>query len=129
MDSTFGTPVNTGLATDPATALAGLIDRIEATLDAETAAFTNHQPIDLAAINQRKRQGLLELSRLGSMINRDTLSEAARERLVRLSQKLERNRSALHIQIRAVGEVADIVAATMREAESDGTYSISERWS
>ena len=38
-------------------------------------------------------------------------------RLARLSEKLESNRRVLDVQLRAVREVADIIAATIRDAE------------
>ena len=46
-----------------------------------------------------------------------------RDRLARFSAKLERNRTVLGAQLLAVREIAEIIAQTMREAESDGTYS------
>jgi hypothetical protein len=105
-------------------ALASILDRIEATIDAETSAFNARAPIDLADINQRKRQGLLELSRVMPALPRDVLGEELRRRLMQLSDKLETNRRVLDVQLRAVREVADIIAATLRDAEHDGTYSM-----
>ena len=37
--------------------------------------------------------------------------------------KLERNRAVLGTQLRAVREIADIISLTMRDLDSDGTYS------
>lgn len=117
------------LSAEAAVALAGIVERIEATIDAETDAFSARRTIDLADINQRKRQGLLELSRLVPTLTAEVLDEAARARLARLSEKLEKNRRVLDVQLRAVREVADIIAATIRDAELDGTYSLSSAWS
>lgn len=114
---------------EAAAALAGVVDRIEATIDAETEAFATRRAIDLADINQRKRQGLLELSRLLPSLTVEMLDGAARARLIGLSEKLEKNRRALDIQLSAVREVADIIAATIRDADSDGTYSLPSVWS
>ena len=63
------------------------------------------------------------------MFQKGPLDEQARFRLDRLSEKLERNRRVLDVQLRAVREVSDIIAGAIRDAESDGTYSMSSAWS
>jgi len=41
-----------------------------------------------------------------------------------LRQKLERNRAVLEMHYEAVREVAAIIVRAIREADSDGTYSV-----
>ena len=118
------TPSNPGQA--GLRALAGVIDRLETVLDAETEALEANTPIDLAAVNHRKRQGLLELSRIVPHLPTGALGGEPRQHLERLSRKLDRNRRVLDIQLRAVREVAAIVAAMIREGESDGTYTAAQ---
>ncbi len=108
----------------PASAFFGIVDRLEAVLDAETEALSRNIPADMTELGNRKRQGLLELTR--------TLRAAAaagpraeiQDRLRRFALALERNRAVLGTQLRAVREIADIIAETIKEAESDGTYSL-----
>ena len=100
-----------------------VVGRVEAVVEAETEGFTRNLKLDMAALNQRKRQGLLELSRVMRNLPALGPNAAARERLARFAGKLETNRIVLDRQLRALREVADIVARSLKEAESDGTYS------
>ena len=93
-------------------------------LDHETDALRHRRACDLADITSRKRQSLLELSRFMPRLVDGPDRDVARSRLGALAVKLERNRMALDVQLGAVREVADIIARTLRDAESDGTYSV-----
>lgn len=104
-------------------AFMAVVDRVEAVLDAETEALTRNLPADITDLGNRKRQGLLELSRaLRSAVAGGPRADV-RDRLGRFTVKLERNRAVLGTQLRAVREIADIISTTLQEAESDGTYS------
>lgn len=105
-----------------------VIDRIESVVAVETEALTQRMPIDIAATNQQKRQGLLELSRLMRAMPPAGPQDVARARLERLAAALDRNQEVLDVQLRAVRDVADIVAKVMRDAESDGTYTLRSGW-
>ena len=128
MDGLAAHPVETMSAAERASlvALLGVVGRLEDILDTETTALKAHRTIDVAAVSHRKRQGLLELSRLVPHFSQSMMKEAARARLLQLSEKLERNKVALDVQLQAVKEVAEIIAGLIREAESDGTYSAFE---
>jgi hypothetical protein len=109
-------------------AVAGLvraIDRLEETIGQETAALRTRAPIDFKEFNNRKNQGLLELTR--SMRHLDGHNPGARiaERLTALRSMLETNRTVIQMHVDAVREVSTIVADAIREADSDGTYSVS----
>ena len=106
-------------------AFLAIVDRLEATVEAETEALSRHLPADLAELSRRKRQGLLELGRVMRAFGEAGPSGEARDRLGGLAARLERNRRVLDIQLRAVREIADILADSIKEAESDGTYSMS----
>lgn len=101
-----------------------VVDRVEAAVDAETEALSRNLPLDAAELNRRKRQGLLELNRIMRTFAGTGPQPEARDRLGRLAGKLERNRHVLDMQLRAVREIADIIARSIKEAESDGTYSL-----
>ena len=107
------------------TAFAAVAERLEFVLDQETEALWHNRPCDLVETCGRKRQGLLELSRFLPSLATVAEREEARGRIGRLESKIERNRQVLDVRIGAVREVADIIARSMREAESDGTYSAS----
>ena len=109
--------------------LVAIVERVAAILDAETEALGHGVPLDIAEFNHRKRHALLELTR-GLRAFGDPgppaqgPHEALRDCLGRFAAKLERNRRALDTRLRAVREIADIIAQTIRESESDGTYSL-----
>lgn len=104
-------------------ALLAVVDRLESVLDAETEALKRSLPADMAEFGNRKRQGLLEMDRALRAASAGGPRPEVRERLARFAVAVERNRSALGTQLRAVRDIADIIAQTLRDAESDGTYS------
>jgi flagellar biosynthesis/type III secretory pathway chaperone len=99
------------------------IERLEETIDAETAALLSHSFGDQQEFNRRKSQSLLELSRLARGLRKDAVTPELARRLQRLRDKLEINNSVLEMNLRAVQEVADIVSKAIQSSESDGTYS------
>jgi hypothetical protein len=100
------------------------LERLETVIDTETKALQQNQAIDLADFNHKKRHGLLELSRGMRLLDEES-REFAQPDLHRLHDKVEKNLSILEIHIKAVHEVAAIIANAIQEHESDGTYS---RW-
>ena len=112
------------LAVSPAlAAFLTIVERVEAVLDAETEVLTRNLPTDISDLGHRKRQGLLEMTRIMRTAAASGAQAEMRERLDRFSVKLERNRAVLGTQLRAVREIADIISLTMRDLDSDGTYS------
>ena len=109
-------------------AFSTVLDRLEQALDDETAALKTRTAADFVAFSHRKRQGLLELSRSLPHLAGGEYGAAASARLAGLNDKLEQNRSALDVQLRAVREVSAIIERSMRDAESDGTYSNQSVW-
>ena len=105
-------------------AFLGIGDRLEAVLDAETETLTRNLPADMTELGNRKRQGLLELTRSLRAALAMGPKDLIRDRLGRFATKLERNRAVLGTQLQAVREIADIIAHTIEESESDGTYSL-----
>lgn len=101
------------------------IERLNATIDEETGKLELRESIDFGAFSLRKNRGLLELTRA----MRQTRDIAADPRLVpqltRLRASLVRNQAALQMHLDAVREVSAIIARSIQEVESDGTYSAS----
>ena len=105
-----------------------VVDRLQGVIDYETDSLSRHVAVDLADLNRQKRQGMLELNRLMRSLSTRPASEVVRERLTDLGASIERNRAVLEVQLSAVREIADIIAAVMRDAEWDGTYSVRTSW-
>ncbi len=122
------TPARLPASDSALSAFHAVIDRIESVVASETEALTQRMPVDIGATNRQKRQGLLELSRLMRAMPAAASQDEALARLARLAEALERNQAVLDVQLRAVRDVADIVAKVMRDAESDGTYTLRAGW-
>src|SRR5690606_39961255 len=103
-------------------ALLRAMDRLEFVVDVETRALETHHDIDLEESNRRKSQILLELSRLMKVVDQEPLESQVIDRLSSVRQKLARNQAVLELNLRAMNEVAEIVAASIRAEDSDGTY-------
>jgi hypothetical protein len=108
--------------------LLSTLNRLEATIEAETAALTVHDLRDQDEFNRRKSQSLVELARLGRAMDATALNPAEIDGLERVRAKLRRNHELLGIHLRAMQEVSDIVSTMIQSAESDGTYSAALRY-
>lgn len=103
------------------------VERLQEVVDQETAALRSRQPVDLKVFNDRKSQGLLELTRAMRRLDGPPTDQALLASLTGLRAKLETNRAVLAMHLEAVREISTIMVDAMREAESDGTYSQSVR--
>lgn len=99
------------------------IERLQNTLDAENVSISSGGKVDFQDFNQRKSQGLLELTRLMPLFAGAEIGLTLRVALVGLRAKLEDNRRLLRVQLKAVQEVSEIIARTIQAGQSDGTYS------
>jgi hypothetical protein len=105
-----------------------IIDRLAEIIDEETAQLHRHAAVDLRDFNDRKSQGLLELTRAMRQLDSGAASDIGlRDRLSGLRAKLESNQRALKLHLEAVREISTIVSDAIRDADSDGTYSPSIR--
>jgi hypothetical protein len=100
-----------------------VIERLQQTLDAENQQIAGCKRVDYEAFNQRKSQGLLELTRLAPMIAGAQGTSSLRVALSALRAKLEANQRMLKVQLNAARTVADIIARAIQDGQSDGTYS------
>ena len=101
------------------------INRLEAVLAGETNALRAGRRLDLGETSNRKNQSLLELTRIARGIEAGTLSDAMRARMGILRARLEDNRSVLRLHMEATDEIAGMIARSMADADSDGTYGAS----
>jgi hypothetical protein len=99
------------------------LDRLEETLDMETAALMARDLSNLEEFNRRKSQCLLEISRIVRTAEIHALDQKATKRLQDLQVKLEANQDILRRHMHAVQEVAGIISNAIQNAESDSTYS------
>jgi len=99
------------------------VNRLADIVDEETAALRSHTPIDLKASNDRKSLGLIELNRVLRLMENTKPEPSTLKVLEMLNGKLETNGHFLKLHLEAVREVAAIISRTIREADSDGTYS------
>lgn len=99
------------------------VNRLAEVVDEETAALRAHAPIDLKISNDRKSLGLMELNRVLRLIENGKPDPETRQALKGLNEKLEANGYFLKLHMDAVRCVAEIISKTVREADSDGTYS------
>jgi hypothetical protein len=99
------------------------LERLEETLDLETAALLSRDLKNLDEFNRRKSQSLLEISRMVRSVENAPLDGIAVKKFVRLKAKLETNQEILQRHMRAVQEISSIVSGAIQAAESDSTYS------
>jgi hypothetical protein len=99
------------------------IERLRTTIDEETEKLETRSPVDFSAFSQRKNRGLLELTRAMRLTQGAAGDPRVAPHLTGLRSSLIRNRTALQIHLDAVREVSAIIARSIQEVESDGTYS------
>ncbi len=101
------------------------VARVEEVVEQETECLRLQRGADLDDFNQRKSLGMLELSRAMRALDRSGQEEVIAGRLRALRARLEENRAALEVHLRAAQELSEIIAGAIQDAQSDGTYSSS----
>ena len=110
-------------AQSPAAAAAlPIIERLVATIDAENRDLEQGSRAKYEAYSLSKNQGLLELNRLVPALGGATAAGPLRDALNELHAKLEINRRALAVQLKACHAVSEIIARAIQDGQSDGTY-------
>jgi hypothetical protein len=99
-----------------------IVERLIATIEAENRDLEQLGPAQYEAYSLRKNQGLLELNRLIPALDRATAAGPLREALADLHAKLEVNRRALAVKLKACAAVSEIIARAIQDGQSDGTY-------
>ncbi len=119
-----GSPINTAPHDSPG-ALLNAVVRLEQVVEQETAALAERRSVELSDFSHRKSHGLLELTRALRHVDVRSLEPKTVERVRALRGKLDRNRAALAMHLKAAQEVSGLVTAAIREVDSDGTYGVS----
>lgn len=99
-----------------------IVERLIATIEAENRDLELGRPPQYEAYGLRKNQGLLELNRLIPALDRAIAAGPLRQALADLHAKLEVNRRALAVQLKACAAVSEIIARAIQDSQSDGTY-------
>ena len=99
-----------------------LLRRIE-TIEEENAVLRRHVVVQHSGFTDRKNQALRELMAAQRRDPGSCVMPHMRPHLERLSQALGENAQLLKLHITAVGEISDIIIGSLRDADSDGTYS------
>lgn len=102
------------------------IERLKATIDEETSKLESRAVVDFDTFSQRKNRGLLELTRAIRLASDIHADPRITPQLTYLRASLIRNQAALQIHLDAVREVSAIIAKSIQEVESDGTYSLAK---
>lgn len=100
------------------------IERLKATIDEETSKLESRAVVDFDTFSQRKNRGLLELTRAIRVASDIQDDPRVAPQLTQLRASLIRNQAALQIHLDAVREVSAIIAKSIQDVESDGTYSL-----
>ncbi len=100
-----------------------VIQRLEETVNEETSLLRSHASVDLNEYNARKSQGLLELTRALRTFDIRNADLDTVTQLQGLRGALEANSAVLNLHLQAVREIATLVSDTIRQSDSDGTYS------
>lgn len=98
------------------------VERLIAAIDAENRDLEQGRQVKYEAYSLSKNQGLLELNRLIPALGGSTVSGPLRDALGELHAKLEINRRALAVQLKACHAVSEIIARAIQDGQSDGTY-------
>jgi hypothetical protein len=94
-----------------------------AVLEEENAILRQQQFVSHAAFTDRKNQALRELMAVQRQVNIQSAAQRMQPLLERLSEELKENARLLKLHISSVGEISDIIVGSLRQADSDGTYS------
>src|SRR3984957_7586185 len=109
-------------AQSPAAAALPIIERLNAAIDAENRDLEQGRRVKYEAYSLSKNQGPLELNRLIPALAAAAAAGPLRAALADLHAKLEINRRALAVQLKACEAVSQIITRAIEDGQSDGTY-------
>jgi flagellar biosynthesis/type III secretory pathway chaperone len=100
-----------------------VMDRLTKLLDEESAALENRSIDRHAGFTERKNQLLRELMLSQKNVTAAGAVQSLKSHAAAVRAALLRNQKLLKTHIEAVREVSAIIVDSIRQAESDGTYS------
>ena len=99
------------------------VQRLSGIIDEETEALRQGSTeADFKTFNSRKSLSLVELNRAIRLLGGSKPDPSTLRLIADLNRKLETNQQVLKLHMDAVGEIAGIISQTIRDADSDGTY-------
>ncbi|MFM8747609.1 MAG: hypothetical protein ACKOED_13245 [Aestuariivirga sp.] len=104
-------------------ALTHALTKLIEVLDEENRVLQEHRVGLHAGFTDRKNQALRELMAALRFESLPSAIDAVKPLVQKLSATLQDNARLLKLHIAALGEVSDIIIGSLKEAESDGTYS------
>lgn len=115
--------VQGGAASGPIAAVITAIDRLSLVVQEETQLLRDSGDVDFEKLNHQKNFGLLELTRAMRVLPPADKTPMLVTRLRTLRGLLDDNQRMLKLHLTAADEIATIVANSIHDAASDGTYS------
>jgi len=107
--------------------LSPTLSKLIEVIEEENATLRVNRFIFHTEFTNRKNHALRDLMAMQRLdVCVETMLQV-RPLLERLSTLLEQNASLLRLHISAAGEISDIIVASLRDAESDGTYTRGRR--
>lgn len=103
-------------------ACAALLEKLSAAIADENAALASRDGLPLVDITYRKNQILRDLLTAQKACTTPGSLAALAPRYSRLKQLLDRNAMLLKLNLTALQEVSSVIVESIRQAESDGTY-------
>jgi hypothetical protein len=107
----------------PSLAFTRCVERLARLIDAETRVLKSGERVDFEALNFRKTHALLELTQVSKNASQESFAQA-REGIDNLHKLLAANTEALERHLQAMQEITMLIVESIREDESDGTYSV-----
>src|ERR1700689_5827861 len=98
-----------------------IIERLIATVEAENRDLEQGRRVKYEVYSLNKNQGLLELNRLLPALAVAATAGPLRDALAELHAKLEINRRALAVQLKACEAVSEIINPALQEGQSQRT--------
>lgn len=112
-----------GSATSEAAPIIALVRRLTDILEQEAEQLEKNELGNLSQFIDQKSRSLFDLSRALAIHPNTSGIAGLDDELGKLRRAFEDNRNMLGVHLAAVQEVTEVIAAAMRQAESDGTYS------
>jgi flagellar biosynthesis/type III secretory pathway chaperone len=99
------------------------VERLSQVVEEETTLLRQLGSADFERLNHQKNYSLLELTRAMRVLPAQDRTPILAARLGRLRDLLDENQRVLKLHLTAAEEIANLVANSIQDAASDGTYS------
>ena len=104
-----------------------VLNGLMSVLDTEQTALSDASEADFAGLTRQKLQLLMQLDRLAAVHKAASLPPGVGDKLLATRRKLDENARMLRHRMEAIREIAELISEEIRDAQSDGTYSIAAR--